>query len=105
MIAVFRTNSHYRGKISILKFVFSGAAVRPEGCNGHLFTDMTPKQQCAEYNKHLNSTMGCPDPILSADFESVGYEVRINSDKIMHAFNFSSNKYTAEIRGMKRMRS
>ncbi|VDO48339.1 unnamed protein product [Onchocerca flexuosa] len=47
-----------------------------------MFTDMTPKQQCAEYNKYVNSTMGCPDPVLNADFESVGYEVRRNTNKV-----------------------
>uniref|UniRef100_A0A915PH97 Major facilitator superfamily (MFS) profile domain-containing protein n=1 Tax=Setaria digitata TaxID=48799 RepID=A0A915PH97_9BILA len=65
------------------------AATRIEGCDGHMFTDMTPKQQCAEYNKYLNSSKGCSDPVLSADFESVGYE--------FHYFCDSANKVKMSI--------
>lgn len=54
---------------------FTGAAARVEGCDGHSFSGMTPKEQCAEYYNYLNSTEGCANPTLSADFKSVNYEV------------------------------
>ncbi|KAM3722353.1 Organic cation transporter protein [Dirofilaria immitis] len=74
---------------NLIYMIYGGAATRVEGCDGHMFTDMTPKQQCEEYNGYMNSTVGCLDPILSADFESVGYE--------FHYFCNSANKVKLSI--------
>ncbi|VDK88699.1 unnamed protein product [Litomosoides sigmodontis] len=59
---------------NLIYMIYGGAAVRVEGCNDQLFTDMTPKEQCAKYNIYVNATEGCSDPILKADFQSVAYE-------------------------------
>lgn len=74
--------------IGILKlnFNFVGAAVRVEGCSDHMFTGMTPKEQCAKYNSFVNSTGGCSDPILGADFQSVSYEVSDSRNKVINSF-------------------
>ncbi|VDM99627.1 unnamed protein product [Thelazia callipaeda] len=56
------------------------AAARIEGCDGHHFTDMTPKEACLEYYTRLNSSEGCTNPMLSADFKSVGYEFQYFCD-------------------------
>ncbi|VBB34729.1 unnamed protein product, partial [Acanthocheilonema viteae] len=59
---------------NLIYMIYGGAAVHVKGCDGHMFDGVTPKQQCAQYNSYVNSTEGCLDPILSADFESVGNE-------------------------------
>ncbi|EFO18407.2 hypothetical protein LOAG_10089 [Loa loa] len=65
---------------NLIYMIYGGAAVRVEGCDGYMFTGTTPKQQCAEYNSYVNSTGECAEPILGADFESVGYEFHYMCD-------------------------
>lgn len=60
---------------NLIYMVYGGAAARVEGCDGHSFSGMTPKEQCTEYYNYLNSTEGCANPTLSADFKSVNYEL------------------------------
>ncbi|CAG9535997.1 unnamed protein product [Cercopithifilaria johnstoni] len=59
---------------NLIYMIYGGAAVRVEECDGHKFTGMTSKQQCAKYNSYVNSTGECSDLILGTDFESVAYE-------------------------------
>ncbi|VIO95417.1 Uncharacterized protein BM_BM59 [Brugia malayi] len=59
---------------NLIYMIYGGAATRIEGCDGHMFTGISSKQQCEQYDNYMNSTGECSEPILGADFESVAYE-------------------------------